>query len=117
MTKLLSIVILLVLLFLPIFSFSVVGCKVPDGRVFYGTLYLNQIRGTCSGMPTDTMPYGHVTSQSNNTCLVVINVFSSLTGKIVDFDIVACPIDDYTWLLVLSTASIVLLKIKNNRIK
>lgn len=93
------------LLFLLIFisnkTYADLGCQVPDGRVFYGTLWLNQIRSVCPGTAGDTAPYANVTGPANGgrTCIIVINIFVSLTGTEVTYDVLNCNLDDYSWAL------------------
>jgi len=89
---------LIFLLAFPLVSYCDIGCRVPDGRVFYGLLYVNQIRSTCSSLPADRAPYAHITGLHNGgaVCVVLINITQSLTGYQVDFIVLNCPLDDYS---------------------
>ena len=91
--------ILIFLLASPLVSYCDTGCQVPDGRVFYGLLYLSQIRSTCSSMPNDRAPYAHISGPHNGgaVCIVAINITQSLTGSQVNFTILNCPLDDYAF--------------------
>ncbi|RZK19731.1 MAG: hypothetical protein EOO43_11550 [Flavobacterium sp.] len=120
---------LIVSIFTSFNSLAQSGCLLSDGRLFttyqgggiLPRLYnsspsISLAPGYCSWGPTS--------STSCNVCLGSINVISlvCLGGPVVaghsgNYTMIQCPIDDYAWLLVLSTASIVLFKIKNNRIK
>lgn len=107
-------------------AFGQSGCYVPYQdkiyipiRVVFVDVYIlsNGYSTTCPIGSTRSTLFYSVSSSGSTSCTVLGGIGGALVanGVIRSYSIMNCPIDDYAWFLIASSASIAFLKIRKKK--